>query len=68
MIVEKLCSTATEIVTILEKINVESDHFKGEYSVSTELALTGESKKVKVIATLGKRAALKGTEKPKENK
>lgn len=60
MIVEKLCSTATEIVTILEKINVESDHFKGEYSVSTELALTGESKKVKVIATLGKRAALKG--------
>lgn len=60
VIVEKFCSMATETVTILEDINVEADGLKGEHTQARELVLTGETRKVKVIVSLGKRAAVKG--------
>ncbi|KAI9261987.1 hypothetical protein BY458DRAFT_515510 [Sporodiniella umbellata] len=60
MIMDKLCSTATETITILEKINVEADKYQGVYSETRELNVNNENKKAKVIAVLEKRAIVKG--------
>ncbi|RCH85176.1 hypothetical protein CU097_003840 [Rhizopus azygosporus] len=60
VIVGKFCSMATETVTILEDINVEADDLKGEHTQTRELVLKGETRKVKVVVSLGKRAAVKG--------
>ncbi|KAI9276242.1 hypothetical protein BY458DRAFT_554724 [Sporodiniella umbellata] len=60
IIMEKFCSTTTETVTILEDINVEANGLNEPYDQTRELALTGETRKVRVVINLGKCAAVKG--------
>ncbi|KAG1055118.1 hypothetical protein G6F43_002907 [Rhizopus delemar] len=60
VIMEKFCSTATERITILEDINVEKNGLDKEHNQTRELTLTGETRKVRVVIALGKRAAVKG--------
>lgn len=63
---EKFCSTATERITILEDINVEKNGLDKEHNQTRELTLTGETRKVRVVIALGKRAAVKGIKESKK--
>lgn len=58
---EKFCPTTSVPVNILEDINVEKVEFSGERKIEREILLTNEKeRKVKVIAIVQKRAAVKG--------
>ncbi|RCI02359.1 hypothetical protein CU098_000500 [Rhizopus stolonifer] len=54
-------SPSTSIpINMLENINVESVEFAGEQKFERELILSGETRPVKVLTIVGKRAAVKG--------
>lgn len=58
---ERYSAQTAASITILEKINVESEEYQGDKYVEKELCLFGTEEPVKVSTLIGKRAAVKGT-------